>query len=111
MEVLIILLVLVACAAYWTPTIVAASRHCENIASIAVLNGLLGWTLLGWAVSLAWAVKRSEGDRWEAQHAVSPKPQAVSLRGAQDGTGLEMRAEPGARALTDRPYGQAPEPG
>jgi hypothetical protein len=110
MEVLIILLVLVACAAYWAPTIVAASRHCENIASIAVLNGLLGWTLLGWAVSLAWAVKRSEGDRWEAQHAVSPKPQAVSMPRAQDVTG-QTRAEPGARALTDRPYGQAPEPG
>jgi hypothetical protein len=111
MEFLIILFVLVACAAYWTPTIVAASRHCENTASIAVLNGLLGWTLLGWAVSLAWAVKRSEGDRWKAQHAVSPKPQAVFVPQAQDGTGLQMRAEPGARALTDRPYGQAQESG
>jgi len=111
MEVLIILLVLVACAAYWTPTIVAASRHCENIASIAVLNGLLGWTLLGWAVSLAWAVKRSESDRWKSQHAVSPLPQAVSMRWAQDGTGLQMRAEPGARVLADRSYGQVPEAG
>jgi hypothetical protein len=111
MEVLIILLVLVACAAYWTPTIVAASRHCENLASIAVLNGLLGWTLLGWAVSLAWAVKRSESDRWKTQHAVPPKPQAVSIPWSQDGTGRQRSAEPGARTLTDRPYGQAPEPG
>jgi len=111
MGILIILLVLVACAAYWMPTIVAASRHCENIASIAVLNGLLGWTLLGWAVSMAWAVKRSEGDRWKDQHAVAHRPQAVSMPRAQDGTGLQMHAESGPPALTDRPFGQAPEPG
>lgn len=55
--ILLIVGILIAIAAYWTPTIVAWRRHVPNIGSIIVINFLLGWTLVGWAVALAMAVK------------------------------------------------------
>ena len=40
---------------YFTPTIVASSRKKKNIMAIGVLNFFLGWTVIGWIVSLVWA--------------------------------------------------------
>jgi hypothetical protein len=44
------------CAAYLLPSIIAAFRRHHNTAAILALNVLLGWTVLGWVVSLVWAV-------------------------------------------------------
>ena len=41
---------------YFAPSIVAARRCHHLLAPIVVLNTLLGWTIIGWAVSLAIAV-------------------------------------------------------
>ena len=41
--------------AYWVPAIVAKLRHVRNFGSITVINGLLGWTVIGWIVALAMA--------------------------------------------------------
>lgn len=43
-------------AAYFLPTLIAILRGRTNIMSIMVLNLFLGWTLLGWVVSLVWAL-------------------------------------------------------
>lgn len=40
---------------YFLPIMIAANRKHHNVASIAVVNVFLGWTLLGWVISLAWA--------------------------------------------------------
>ena len=40
---------------YFTPTIVAALRHNHNLLMVGVLNLFLGWTFIGWVVSLALA--------------------------------------------------------
>lgn len=45
---------------YMLPTIEAKLRGHTNIASIALVNLFLGWTLLGWVVALVWAFKRPE---------------------------------------------------
>ena len=50
-------IVIVSIAAYWAPTIVAAVRHVPNTGSVAVINGFLGWTLVGWVVALAMACR------------------------------------------------------
>ena len=52
------LLVIVAfvLGTYLLPTIIASLRKHHQIASIAVVNLFLGWTLLGWVAALAWAV-------------------------------------------------------
>lgn len=41
---------------YFLPTIVAFLRHHTNVLAIFVLNLFLGWTLIGWVISLIWAV-------------------------------------------------------
>jgi hypothetical protein len=42
-------------SAYCWPTLVAASRDHGELEALAGLNLLLGWTVLGWLVLLAWA--------------------------------------------------------
>ena len=41
---------------YFIPLIVAYIRKHNNIAAIAVLNLVLGWTMLGWLAALLWAL-------------------------------------------------------
>jgi hypothetical protein len=40
---------------YWLPTIIAANRKVKNVGSVAVIDGLLGWTMIGWVVAMAMA--------------------------------------------------------
>jgi len=42
---------------YFLPTIVALSRRGPNSGSVTLINLLLGWTVIGWLVALAMAVK------------------------------------------------------
>ena len=42
---------------YFIPTIVATQRNVVNKWSVAVINAFLGWTILGWVVALAMAVR------------------------------------------------------
>lgn len=41
---------------YFLPTIIAIARRKRNGGAIFTLNFLLGWTLIGWIVSLVWSV-------------------------------------------------------
>lgn len=43
---------------YFIPTIAAYRNEHKNLSSIAVVNLLLGWTLVGWVIALAWALKK-----------------------------------------------------
>ena len=44
-------------ALYFIPTIVATSRKVTNAGSVFVINFFLGWSIIGWIVALAMAVK------------------------------------------------------
>jgi hypothetical protein len=44
-------------AAYFLPALIALMRKVPNAGSVVVINLLLGWTLVGWAVSLAMAAR------------------------------------------------------
>ncbi len=60
---------LLALALYFLPWIVAHRRRHHQVVPIALLNLFLGWTFLGWVISLVWsasALRRSE-PRSEAQ--------------------------------------------
>ncbi|MGS1109146.1 superinfection immunity protein [Achromobacter anxifer] len=46
---------IVAPALYFLPSIEGKLREQPNIVSIALVNLLLGWTLVGWVVAMAWA--------------------------------------------------------
>jgi hypothetical protein len=80
--VLAIVFVIFGVAAYWAPTLVAWLRHVPNVGSVAVIDGLLGWTVIGWIVALAMACR----DTRPQQIAVvpyapvpQPPPQAPQL--------------------------------
>jgi hypothetical protein len=56
-DVFLILTVLVfSTAMYLLPIIIAAFRSHPNVASIVAVNILLGWTLIGYVVALAWSL-------------------------------------------------------
>ena len=42
---------------YFLPTIIAVDRHVVNKWSVVVINVFLGWTLIGWVVALAMALR------------------------------------------------------
>ena len=44
---------------YLLPTIISAVRQ-KPLATVAAVNVLLGWTLVGWVVALSWALKAEE---------------------------------------------------
>lgn len=56
-------LLLILVAAYFLPSIIALSRSVPHIGSVFVLNLLLGWTFVGWAVALAMAVRSRPASR------------------------------------------------
>lgn len=43
---------------YFLPTIIAADDGHRNVPALGVLNLLLGWTLIGWALAMVWALYR-----------------------------------------------------
>ena len=42
---------------YFLPSIFAIARNKRDTTAILVLNILLGWTVIGWAIALIWALK------------------------------------------------------
>lgn len=63
---LVVALILIAAA--FLPSLIAFIRRHHNRYAILVLNVLLGWTLVGWAVALVWsltAVWRRSGLAYE----------------------------------------------
>jgi len=53
---------------YFIPTIVAILRRHPNTASIVVANFFLGWSLVGFVVSLAWAFTNNAAPVHEHRH-------------------------------------------
>lgn len=68
---------------YFSPAILAHKRQHANAMAITVLNIVLGWTVLGWVVSLVWAFTAStvKGPQEPAPAAApAPPPQPASTR-------------------------------
>ncbi len=55
MELVLIFFSIIILVIYFLPTVIANDRRHNNTMAIAVLNFFLGWTLLGWVISLVWA--------------------------------------------------------
>ena len=51
---------------YFIPLIVAHIRRHSNVAAIAILNIVLGWTFFGWLAALLWSlnsdIKKNESE-------------------------------------------------
>ncbi|MDP3651067.1 MAG: superinfection immunity protein [Rhodoferax sp.] len=62
-------------ALYLLPTYEAWKREQPNLTPIALVNVLLGWTLVGWVIAISWACKK-QGSPTEA--AAAPDPVVTS---------------------------------
>jgi tryptophan-rich sensory protein len=56
----VLIFVIISICFYFLPTIIAFRRNRHNKWAIFLLNFFLGWSLIGWVVSLVWAVSTSE---------------------------------------------------
>lgn len=54
----VLFMVVLGVAFYMLPTIIAFKRDCLSKNSICVLNIFLGWSVIGWIVFLAMALKK-----------------------------------------------------
>jgi len=53
-----LLTVILIFTVYFLPTLIAFIRQHKNKLAISLLNLLLGWTVLGWVISLVWSVMK-----------------------------------------------------
>ena len=53
----LVVLIAAAFVIYMLPTLIGASRKVVNVGSVFAINLLLGWTLIGWAIALAMALR------------------------------------------------------
>jgi hypothetical protein len=51
---------LIGVALYFIPLMVAIVRKKSNVVAIGVLNLCLGWSFIGWVVSLVWALSKDQ---------------------------------------------------
>jgi hypothetical protein len=42
---------IVACSLYWAPTLIAIARRRMTVRTVALVNLLFGWTVIGWIVA------------------------------------------------------------
>ncbi|HXW44057.1 MAG TPA: superinfection immunity protein [Streptosporangiaceae bacterium] len=52
-----VVLVLVVLGLYWLPSIIGYVRQSPAIVNVVVTNALLGWTIVGWYIALAMALR------------------------------------------------------
>lgn len=53
-----IIIVIFAIVFFFLPSLIAYLRKHKNLLSIFMINLSLGWTLVGWVVSLVWSVMK-----------------------------------------------------
>lgn len=53
-----IVVMVIGAGMYFLPTIIAVLQHRNNVAAIAVINTLLGWSFIGWIVALVMALTK-----------------------------------------------------
>lgn len=61
-------------AIYALPTVLAVLRGHPDVVAICILNVLLGWTLLGWGLALAWAILPHKSDSVFENRSGRPPP-------------------------------------
>lgn len=50
-------LVVVVLGMYWLPSIIGYFRHAPRLVALVLTNALLGWTVVGWLISLSMALR------------------------------------------------------
>ncbi len=55
-DTVIVIMLIVGVVVYFIPSIIALLRMKKNLFAIIALNFFLGWSLIGWVVSLVWSL-------------------------------------------------------
>ncbi|GAA4274832.1 superinfection immunity protein [Aquimarina gracilis] len=55
-DTVLVIMLVVGVVAYFIPSIIALLRMKKNLIAIIALNFFLGWSLIGWVVSLVWSL-------------------------------------------------------
>lgn len=63
--VFIFLAVIIAILLYFLPTILAIAGHHPHIYWLGALNLVLAWTVIVWAILLAWALMQHDTDTFD----------------------------------------------
>lgn len=88
------LLLALAAARYFLPTIIATNRKVNAAGALFFINLIFGWTVLGWIVCIIWAASGAT----KAQDAFYSQAEA---RGRKDGIDLDREAYARERARLD----------
>ena len=56
-----LILSFVAAGVYFLPAIIADRKRAPDLLPLAVMNALLGWSVVGWVVTLYWALHSADG--------------------------------------------------
>jgi len=105
-----IVFVLIGIGIYFIPTIVASTRKVTNVGSVFVINLFLGWTLVGWAVALAMAVKTNMTQVHVVTSSVNPPPRSSTSTFESDRSPMPAKANPAADSLVLTPNGPKAAP-
>lgn len=68
----VLAIILFGMIAYFLPSILAWNKG--DFWSVAAVNFFLGWTLIGWVVALAWALKSDKPTQIIVQNQISQSP-------------------------------------
>jgi hypothetical protein len=90
-------------ALYLLPALVGWARRAPDLAALAVINVLLGWTLVGWVVALAMALRTASPPA--TVQVIQNLPPGVPPPGSQHGLPPGWDAPPGP---LERPSSDAP---
>jgi T4 superinfection immunity protein/putative oligomerization/nucleic acid binding protein len=77
---------------YFLPTIIAMIRNKSNRGAIFLLNLFLGWTFVGWIVSLVWAVAAESQPQQVIINNTTPVSNSVPARESQQATFVRTTA-------------------
>lgn len=77
----VLLLVVVYAAFMFIPTYVAFFRRHEHRLAIGIVNFLLGWTGIGWAGTMVWALTEEIFHPAVAGTQIGPRPEPITGTG------------------------------
>jgi cytochrome c biogenesis protein CcdA len=72
------ILIIAGIALYLLPSLIATCRRHSNVAAIEALNILLGWTFLGWVVSLVWSLTDNVKPKKEPEGRLGLSPERIA---------------------------------
>ncbi len=87
------IMIIVGICIYFIPSVIALLRMKRNLVAIIALNFFLGWSLIGWVISLVWSLS---SDSKPARIIVNQQTPKVEENGVDKLTKLKKLLDDGA---------------